>query len=234
MRGGLEFDDEFADVVAAEEHVDGFGGFFETFDEGLSVFEFAGHFPHAEFLAGLHKSGSVIENDEAFDAKALDENLAEAGEAGIVLGVAGDEAAENDAAVEIHAVENGLHDFAADIFEVDVHAFGCGGGELGFPIGMLVVDGGVEAEIVFNPFTFFIGAGDADDAAAVNFAELADDAAGGSGGGGNDERFAGLGLADFEEAEVGGEAVDAEECEEIGVGEKGNGGEFLKGALLRR
>jgi hypothetical protein len=44
------------------------------------------------------------------------------------LGVAGDEAAEDDAAVEIHAVEDGLHDFAADVFEVDVDTFGSGGG----------------------------------------------------------------------------------------------------------
>src|ERR1700675_1350058 len=35
--GRLQFDDEFADVVAAEEHVDGFGGFLEAFDDGLEV-----------------------------------------------------------------------------------------------------------------------------------------------------------------------------------------------------
>jgi hypothetical protein len=43
----LEFDDEFADVFAAEEHVDGFRGFFEALDNGLAVFQFAGHLPHA-------------------------------------------------------------------------------------------------------------------------------------------------------------------------------------------
>src|SRR5579859_5509101 len=96
---------------------------------------------------------------------------------------------------------------------------------------MLVIDGGVEAEIVFNPFTFFIGAGDADYTAAVDFAKLADDAAGGAGGGANDERFARLGLADVEETEIGGEAVNAEKVQEIGVGEEGDAGEFLKGAL---
>src|SRR5882762_3719468 len=96
---------------------------------------------------------------------------------------------------------------------------------------MLVVDGDVEAEIVFNPFTFFIGAGDTDDAAAVDFSELADDAAGGSSGGGDDEGFAGLRLADFEEAEIGGEAVDAEKVQEIGVGEERDAGKFLKGTL---
>src|SRR6202035_2705954 len=83
----LEFDDEFADVFAAEEHVDGFGGFFEAFDDGLAVFELAGHFPHAEFLPGVHKLWNVIHDEEAFDAEALDDDLAEAGEAGIVLSV---------------------------------------------------------------------------------------------------------------------------------------------------
>ncbi len=96
---------------------------------------------------------------------------------------------------------------------------------------MFVVDGGVEAEIVFNPFTFFIGAGNADYTAAVYFAELANDAAGGPGGGGDDQGFAGFWLADFEKAEVGGEAVDAEEIQKIGVGEKGDAGEFLEGAF---
>jgi len=65
----------------------------------------------------------------------------------------------------------------------------------------------------------------------MDFAKLANDAAGGTRGGGDDEGFAGLRLADFEEAEVGGEAVDAKEIEEIGVGEERNAGKFLEGAL---
>src|SRR6266404_3809725 len=96
---------------------------------------------------------------------------------------------------------------------------------------MLVVDGGVEAEIVFNPLTFFISASDADYAAAVDFSEVADDAAGGASRGGGDEGFRGLGLADFKEAEIGGEAVDAEKVQEIGVGEERDAGKFLKGTL---
>jgi len=60
---------------------------------------------------------------------------------------------------------------------------------LGFPVGMFVVDGGVESEIVFDPLTFFIGSGDANYTAAVDFAELANDAAGGACGGGDDEGF---------------------------------------------
>ena len=95
---------------------------------------------------------------------------------------------------------------------------------------MFVVDGGVESEIVLNPLTFFIRAGDADDAAALYFANLADNASGGAGGGGNDESLTGLRLADFEKAEVGGEAVDAESAEEIRIGEEWYGRKFLEGA----
>ena len=51
----LEFDDEFADVGAGEEHVDGFGSVFEALDDSLTVFDFAHHFPHAELFAGFHK-----------------------------------------------------------------------------------------------------------------------------------------------------------------------------------
>jgi len=46
--------------------------------------------------------------------------------------------------------------------------------------------------------------------------------------------FAGLRLADFEEAEIGGEAVDAEKVQEIGVGEERDAGKFLKGTLSPR
>ena len=89
----LEFDDEFADVVAAEEHVDGFGGLFEAVNDGLFVFQFAGHFPHAELFGSIHEFRGVVEDDEAFDAKAFDENLGEAGEARILPGVTGNKTA---------------------------------------------------------------------------------------------------------------------------------------------
>jgi hypothetical protein len=131
--------------------------------------------------------------------------------------------------VQVHAIENRLHDFPTDIFEIDVHTFWSSGSELRFPVGVLVVDGVVEAQIVLDPFTFFIGAGDADYPAAVNFAELADDTPCGACGGGDYESFAALRLTDFEEAEVRGEAVDAEYAEESGVGEEWDIRDFLKG-----
>ncbi len=50
--------------------------------------------------------------------------------------------------MQIHAIEDSLHDFATDIFEIDVDALRGGGDELLLPLRMFVVDGGGEAEIV--------------------------------------------------------------------------------------
>ena len=60
---------------------------------------------------------------------------------------------------------------------------------------MLVVDGGVEAEILGDPCAFVVAAGDANDAAAVNFSNLPHDTAGSTAGGGDDERVTFFGAA---------------------------------------
>ena len=138
-----------------------------------------------------------------------------------------DESAKDDTAVEIHAIENGVHNLTADVFEIDVDTFRSCRRELLFPVRMFVVDGGVEAEFVFNPPAFFIGTGDADNTAAVDLADLAGDTASCAGCARNDEGFAGLRFADVEEAEIGSEAVVAEGAEEVGIREKGNRREFL-------
>ena len=106
--------------------------------------------------------------------------------------------------MKVHAVENGLHNFAAYVFEIDVDATGSGSDELSLPAGMLVIDGRIEAKIIFDPLTFFIGTRDADDTAAMNFADLSGDAASGAGGGGNDESLAGLRPADIEDPKISG------------------------------
>src|SRR5260370_7824074 len=82
--------------------------------------------------------------------------------------------------MKIHAAQDFLHDFSADVFKIDVDAVGSGGGELFLPVRMLVVDGGVKAEILGNPGAFFVRAGDAHDAAAVNLSDLSAGAAPGA------------------------------------------------------
>ena len=123
--------------------------------------------------------------------------------------------------MKVHAVEDRLHDFTADIFEIDAHLWEWRQ-RAAPPVGMLVVDGGAEAEIVFDPITFFIGAGGADKVAAVDFAELADYASSGVGSRGDDEVFARSRFADIEEPEISSESVVAQSAEK-------NGGRRRKG-----
>ena len=59
--------------------------------------------------------------------------------------------------------------------------------------------GGSEAKIVFDPITFFTGAGGADKVAAVDFDQLADYASSAAGSRRDDEGFAGSRFADIEQ-----------------------------------
>src|SRR5260370_39732629 len=226
------FYDELAGVSAGEEHVDGIGRLFQSFHDGFAVLQLTEHFPLTQLLRSFHEARSEIQDDEPLDAEAFHYDCAEAEQAGIFLGVARDEATDHDAAVEIHAIQNFLHDFSADVFKIDVNAVGSGRGKPFLPVRMLVVDGGVEAEILGDPCAFVVAAGDADDAAAVNLSNLSDDAAGSASGGGDDERFALLRRSDFH-AEKRGESVEAEHPEEKGVRNEGNLWDFLEDVLRK-
>jgi len=194
-------------------------------------FELAEHFPLTQLRRRFHEARSVVQDDEALDAEAPHQNVAKTDEARIFLGVAGDESAENHAAVKIHAVQDFLHDFSADIFKIDVDAVGSGGSEFFFPVCMFVVDGGVETEILGDPRAFVVSARNANDAAAVNLSNLPGDASGGPGRGGDDKRFAFFGRCDFH-AEKSSKAVEAEHAEENRVRNKRNLRDFLE-ELLR-
>src|SRR5258708_19966342 len=84
--------------------------------------------------------------------------------------------------MKIHAAQDFLHDFSADIFKINVDTVGRGGGKLFLPVRLLVVDGGVETEIPGDPGAFFIGAGDANYPATVKLSNLSGDAAGSAAG----------------------------------------------------
>ena len=55
-------------------------------------------------------------------------NRGEALEGRIFLGITGNQPAQHNAAVKVHALQNFVHDFAADVFVIDVDAFGRGRG----------------------------------------------------------------------------------------------------------
>src|SRR5580704_8295536 len=94
---------------------------------------------------------------------------------------------------------------------------------------MLVVDGGVEAEFVGEPGTFFISSGDAYDSTAVNLADLPGDASRCASGSGDHQRLAFLRLGDFGHAEIGGQAGHAEDAEKERVGDERDRRDFLEG-----
>jgi hypothetical protein len=66
----------------------------------------------------------------------------------------------------------------------------------------LVVDAGIEAELVDHPVALGLPAGDADRPAAADLGHLADRLAHRAGGTGDDHRVARLRLPDVEQAEV--------------------------------
>ena len=154
-----------------------------------------------------------VGDDEATCRHALaDEGAHQArahlGGGGVVLR---DRTAKRDAREEVEVAQNGVGDRAADIVEIDVDAVGAGGAEGRIEILLgLVVDAGIEAEVILHEGAFLGAARDADGAAAHELGDLAHDLADGTGGSRHHDRLAGLGLADMQQAEIGGHARHAE------------------------
>ncbi len=109
----------------------------------------------------------------------------------------------------MHPRHDGFHDLAADILEVDVDAVRRRGGKLLAPVRRLVVDGGVEAEILDNVPALVGPARDADGAATLDLRDLADDRADGARCSGDEDGVTRLRAAKLKETEIGGEAGHA-------------------------
>src|SRR4029079_5962076 len=82
-------------------------------------------------------------------------------------------------------------------------------------IARLVVDARIETELLHDMIAFDFTAGDSDHMATPGLAQLSDDAAHRTGGRGNDERVAGLRLADLEQSEPCRYSRHAEHAEVI-------------------
>src|SRR5690606_24198931 len=129
--------------------------------------------------------------------------------------VAGDQAAQRDAGMNVEEWQDGVEDRAADILEIDVDAAGNGFPELLREVRVVAVDAGVEAECLDHEAAFLRAAGNADDAAALYFGDLADDRADRAAGGSDHDRFTFLRLADPEQAVPCGEARHAENAQRM-------------------
>src|SRR5207244_431532 len=85
--------------------------------------------------------------------------------------------------------------------EIAVDAVGRRRLEVLVQLARLVVDAGVEAELLHHVFALLLPAGDADRAAAFQLRDLADDTPDRARCRGDDDRLTGLGLADVEQAD---------------------------------
>src|ERR1700687_1762957 len=91
--------------------------------------------------------------------------------------VLGDEAAHDDSREQVHQAQDGVEYHTADVLEVDIHALGAMLPQVCQQIARLVIDAGIEAQLLHDVVTFCLASGDADAAATLDLGELPDDAA---------------------------------------------------------
>jgi hypothetical protein len=200
----------------------GGNGVLQAVHDGLVVDQFAlGHQP-GQMSDRLREAVDVIEDQEPAHGRPLHEDLVDVALAlpvfpGAQIVVLGDHAAEHDSCPDVQAHEDVVHDLPAHVLEVDVDAVHRRPVEFVTPVGSLVVDTGVEAEVLDHVVALCPSAGDAHDTGATSLGDLTCHGTGGTGGGRNDDGFTRSGLPDVH-TEIGGEARDAEYTEEGGQG----------------
>lgn len=104
---------------------------------------------------------------------------------------------------------------ATDVLEVDVDTVGGETGQRILGRLLLVVEAGVEAELLDDEVKLLVGADGANDTEALALGDLADDLTDGAGGGADEDGLALLGLADLVEAGPARQAGHAEGAEEV-------------------
>ena len=158
----------------------------------------------------------VVVDQEPFEPRAEDDQEAEVARRELRLGevVLRDLPADRDARAEGEPPEDRLGERAADVVEVDVDAVRARLLQPSVDVVALVVDPDVVAVEAGEVGDLLGRPGEPDDRAAPgDLRELADDLADRPGRSGDDDGVARLGLADVEEAEVGGEAGRPEDVQ---------------------
>src|SRR4029077_6473657 len=152
--------------------------------------------------------------DEAAHRQALRQDRAHGGgqpvdavawTGGVVLG---DEPGDRDSREVVEQRQHRLPDRPPDVLEVDVDAVWAGRRQLRGEIGALVIDRRVEAEFVLHVRVLLGTSRDADRPGAGELGALTDQRPDRSARRRDNDGFAGLGLADYAQAAVGGEAGD--------------------------
>src|SRR5262249_42173884 len=181
----LHLDDQLALIRAVEEFIHRARRFLQSVDDIHAIFELAFHIPFDQFGDGFLGARQVIDHDEALHLRASRQDVDQIiwsghGRCGVVLR---DHSADADTRAEVDHRQRGVEDFSADVVKVDVYAVRAGSLQPLADVLGLVIDRGVEAQFVHDPFAFLVASGNADDATAFDLADLADDRTDRAGGG---------------------------------------------------
>src|ERR1044071_2216165 len=173
-----ELDQLLSKIFALEERDQAAGRALQPFEHRLAVLESTLAEVAGKRVERLAVAFLPVEHDHALHAQSVDEDRAPVAHAvGVGRVVVRDRAADDDTAEQVRARQHGVEDLAADIVEVHVDALRTGLLKRRGEIAALVVDAGIEAELVLHVRALLASAGDADGAPTPDLRELAHDAA---------------------------------------------------------
>jgi hypothetical protein len=212
--GFANANDHLAEILTVEDLRQSVGCLLEPVDDGLVVVQLAGGDEFAEVGTRLRDAVKMIQHEEAVQARSLHNELDDVVLANCAkLIVGGDHATQHDARSDLEAQEDGVHDLATDVLEVEVDPVRRGCGEVLAPGLGVSIDAVVEAERVDDVATLLAASGDTHHGRASRLRELAGDRSDSPGGGGNDDGIARAGLTDVY-ADIGREPCVPEDTGE--------------------
>jgi hypothetical protein len=219
-----DFQNSLAKVLAVEQTKETLGSIVNTVSDTELGIVSALVNPLLHILLVLGKvlgTEAFVPDNEALNLETLCDYLHEVAD-GVLLGsgrvVLRDHAAADDATPVVHGVDGGLEVLTTNILIVDVNAVGSESGEGIGRLLVLVVEGGVETEVVDDVVLLLVVADGANDLEALVLGNLTNELADSTRGGADEDGLALLGLTNGVKARVGGEARHAESTdEELGI-----------------
>src|SRR6185295_7336064 len=160
-----ELDQLLSKIFTLEERDQAAGRVLEPLDHRLAVLQSTLAEVAGKRVERLAVAFLPVEHDHALHAQPVDEDGAPVAHAvGVARVVVRDRAADDDAGEQVRARQHGVEDFAADIVEVHPDAIRAGLLQRRGEIAGLVVDAGIEAELVLHVPALLVSARDADGA----------------------------------------------------------------------
>src|ERR1700694_1905365 len=214
--GFRHFDQQLAQIFAAEQLQERFWKSFKPFYDVLARLQFVRRHPARHFPRCFAETRRVIEHHKAFHSCAIDQKRK-------IIGWAGDGRSvvvlrngptDGDARASGKLGKNGIQNFTAHIVEINVHAFWAMLLQGLLDIFALVVNGGIEAQFLDNVAALLGASGNSHHPAALNLSDLSSHHAHCPGRARNHHRLPGFRLAYVEQAEIGGHTRHAQ-CAQI-------------------